>query len=257
MAHLGFLQRSRIGKAVFILYSETLEVTTHRLGARNVQVFPLHTLSADYHRTAERFYSIIVIPLVLAGACMWLINVLLVADHPLAEGFLIYPFVGFFAFGWAALRGVPWVELLVFSNRGGHPVFYIAREKDQVDECDAFVDALLDHVEMIRQGVSPEDIREKKRRSESSVHLPGRSKGRVFGPTEGRWKLSLAAGVISSGFQPLVENTVTLHDWILPVVLFSTIAALLFGVLSFIAKERLRYLAVFGMALSLVAPIFS
>ena len=59
--------------------------------------------------------------------------------------------------------------------------------------------------------------------------------------------LSVIAGGLSAGFQPLVKEMALLHNWILPVVFLASMGPLLFATLPFIAKERLRYLSPVGM----------
>jgi hypothetical protein len=71
---------------------------------------------------------------------------------------------------------------------------------------------------------------------------------------QGRWKLSLAAGIFSVSFIVSSLFLSLLGFLVLPVSLGASLIGLVLGVFSFMAKERKRLLAVPGMALSLVAP---
>jgi hypothetical protein len=71
---------------------------------------------------------------------------------------------------------------------------------------------------------------------------------------QGRWKLSLIAGAFSISFIASSLFLSFLGFLVLPVSLGASLIGLVFGVFSFMAKERRRFFAIPGLILSSVAP---
>ena len=71
---------------------------------------------------------------------------------------------------------------------------------------------------------------------------------------QGRWKVSLIAGVFSILFIVSSLFLSVLGFLVLPVSLGASLIGLVFGVFSFVAKERRRLFAIPGLVLSSLAP---
>ena len=93
-------------------------------------------------------------------------------------------------------------------------------------------------------------------RSSNATYQQAVTPSQVQAAAEPYWKLAIYSGVLSAVY-PLAAETVTaLKEWTFLVVMLGTFGGLLFGVFSFVAKERMRYVSLVGMALALIAPLF-
>ena len=127
---------------------------------------------------------------------------------------------------------------------------------ERVDACNAFIEALLERIERVDNPETEASTVTPPAQRPSAVTLPQPEELRLFGSNEIRWKLSVAAGFASAGF-PLVAPRIAANDLvILVVVLIGTLGGLLFAVLSFMAKGRMRYVSILGAILGFIPPLF-
>lgn len=251
MTDVSFIQRSRIGRGIFLLREQTLEVTTSVFGVNSARMFSLSSISPDYQPVAQRFWILILVPLILTvlalAAVSWILH-----DDRIQDTLAIYPLMLAIVWTIVTFNGVPRVELFVFFDHWRKPLFYIVREPAQRTDCERFIAALVDRIEMVAHGqrqearhpISPIASAVKLASSDSAVGLK----------REDRWKLSIGCGVLAAAF-PLIRLG---GEWIeitFFVEMLGIAGGLLFGVLSFLAKERLRLLALFGLGLALIAPV--
>lgn len=252
MTDISFIQRSRIGRGIFLLREDTLEVTVSSFGTKSSNRHLLRSIDLDYQLVAHRFWILILAPLVLgiaaASAAVWILN------RPTLPADLAF-FPGLFALALlvSSFRGIPRVELFLFLDHWRKPLFFIVRERHQSSECEAFLSVLVERIESLERG-SPPASSPIQSRDSSAVKLPEADGDRISLAGQHRWVAAIGCGMLSAGF-PIVAP----DEWAnltLMVVLFATASGLTFGVMSFLAKERWRLLAVIGIALSFVAPLF-
>ena len=256
MPDATFIQRSRVGMSIFMLRADHLDVTVYHFGAKSSRQIPLKSISSEYQLMAQRFWYLILVPLVLAAACIGVAYAIL-SEEALPHIWTIYVVIFFVSAVVATLRGVPRVEVFVFFDHWKKPLFFIVREAAQAEECNAFVHDIIDHIEE-RESDSPKT---------RSAHATGQSPGAAaaalrvapknrLARSEPHWMIALASGIFSAGYPLLAERVTGLGDWMFHMVFLGTFGGLLFGVLSFLAKERMRLLALVGMAFGLIAPVF-
>jgi hypothetical protein len=251
-----FIQRSRLGRSIFMLGSEHLDVTAFNFGMKSAQKFSLKSISTDYQVIAHRYWFLILVPFVMAAACIGLSYAILSQDA-IPHGPVFHVGIFLAAFIIATFRGVPRVEHIVFLDHWKKPLFYIVREAAQAEACNAFVDDLIDRIEEIETGIP--------RTASPPVTLRGSISVR-YGQTVASsqmqvrsyhyWILAICSGALSAGYPIAAETVAALKQGMFPVVILGTFGGLLFGVFSFVAKERMRVLSLAGVALALVAPLF-
>jgi hypothetical protein len=252
VADLVFIQRSRLGRSIFALRGETLELTSHLWGRKNELRFPLRSISADYDLQASRFPRVIALHLVLALVCFDATYRLLMAGT-WPQILAMYSGIFGLMFLLAGLRFVRRVEYFIFRDHWKHPLFSILREREQTDECDAFVRELLDRIERAESGLPPDQSPSEPPKPVSAVRLPADDAHDP--PLNHRWLLSLIAGVVSTVFPIATEPFVASPTALAVVIIFST-GGILAGWLSFAAKEPKRYWSLAGVLLSLVPIAF-
>jgi len=246
-----FVQKSRVGRTVFQIRGDQLEIYARNFGRRASGRIPLAQISSDYELVARRFPVLIYAPLGTAALSYALIYAAFhqtTVPREIATG----PIVFFAISVLAVFRGVPRLEIFVFQDFWRRPLFYIVRESGQADACNAFVAALLDRIQAAETG-EPVDPTTP---SEFASSLPKQGLAAVFGSGQNRWWLALVAGIVSAGVPPALQDLPAFDPYMLPLVIFASIGGLLCGTLSFVARERHRYWSLLGMAFSLVAPLF-
>jgi hypothetical protein len=250
MADLAFIQKSRIGRKFFLLKDDSIEVTLTFRGKRQQERIMLRTVNDDYERIARYFRSLVVVPLVLSGFCFWIVYVILGQDR-LPHEFGLYPGIFALSFLLAAIKGVPKVDTFQFYNHWERPIFYIVRERNQAEECDAFVGELLHRIECAEKGVQ---LRGEEQANSYAQLTPGSLGLLLVG--EYRWKTSIVLGALSAGLPWLTQITHRFDDYLFMLIFGATVGGVSFCVLSIQSKERFRFLSLAGAALALIAPLF-
>jgi hypothetical protein len=251
MAGLTFIQNSRLGRSIFQLRGEQLEVSWFG-GARAKKTFPLLGISPDYYRGRRRFHLLYIVPGVFGffglGA-VWIERVQNIVEH---QFIFLYPWILALAGIVGIIRGVPRVEFFQFYDHWRRPLFYLVRERSQADECDDFVRVVLDAIERVQAGdplpatIPPPAV--------SSVRLPDAHEAYFVG--EIRWQMSIALGNLSVLLALLPQTNTDLGGLLFFIVFGASVGGMLFAWLSYQRKERYRHFALVGAILSLTAPLF-
>jgi hypothetical protein len=234
-------------------------VELRNFGLRSSAVHPLRTISADYTLAARRVHFLYVVPLVFGAVCFFMIRAML--NHPLPEGvntLIIYPMMFLGAAAVAVLRGLPRIELFVFYDHWRKPLFYFVRETSQRAECDAFIQELLSRIEQSDCEPDPptaETAAPALPDRPSAVVMPRDASINVFGASQPRWIISVICGIIAFEFSQFA-NQITDDPAVYFLVIMPTVGgALVFGVLSILAKEQKRFLSLAGMLLGIAGPL--
>ena len=254
MATPTFNQRSRLGRTLFQVNGEYLEITTSLWGEKKEKLVLLRSIDINYERSAKRVYWLILIPLFAAAACSSLIRAILnqeVFPHEVA----IWPSVLLPFLLIQAVRGVLPIELIRFRDQWKRELFVIIREKPQGDDCDTFLIELLAHIEMTANGTTMLKPDDNVATAPASFRYQGAPAAFDF-KTFARWKCALLLGSLSAGIPQISGVPELLGLLAIPVIVFLSMGGIVFGVLSLFAKEPQRPLAALAIALSLIAPIF-
>jgi hypothetical protein len=253
MAIPTFIQNSRINQVIYQIRDEQLWVSERALfGKFKDRKLPLRQLDPDYRPCIARSYALVIIPLsgaALGAAAIW--GLQKQSFLPQESLMLIYEFLvvlsGFLLL--VAIRGSRRIEYYQFTNLAGRSVLSIIREREQNEECAAFIMSLVAHIELAQADLSPGEHDKLLGRLVKDATAPA-----IPAPGEALWKKSIAFGVLASGL-PLVPN---LADY-LP--LFEITYGLCFigavcCVYSFMSNEPNRWWSLLGMILSLIPPYF-
>jgi hypothetical protein len=235
-----FIQRSRLGRSIFALRGDQLEITSHLFGRKSETEIPLRMISSNYEVDARRYFVLIIVPLLFAIGCIT-IFCLLLRQEAWPQMFAMYPAMFTVMFVWIALKHVPRVEYFTFTDHWKKPLFSIVRERAQSNECEAFIRELLERIERTEKGLSPVE----------SPNTPVVDED-YDQPREQRWLLSILAGGVATGFPLISQVLPEVAALTLAVVLAATTCGLIAGVQSFIRKERMKYGALLGIALSVL-----
>lgn len=245
MAALVFIQRSRLGRVVFTLRDDELEVMTQFFGNRFERKIPIRSIATDYHAVAHRSTRLIVLFLILAGVCIFLARLAFTQSVlPTIVG--IYPTMFAVGFAAGALAFARRLEGYQFTDRWQRPLFVILREHDQIEECDAFVRELLDRIERQDAGLPLGNGREPPQRAASAVRV-GTGEGEEAPAAQ--WKRAIIAGVVAAGYPLAFFRMPELAEFSLPVFIVASTAALMTSGLSFVRNEPRKYWSLLGLAL--------
>lgn len=252
-----FIQRSRIGGAIFVLRPETLEISEGRGHNEMNTTFNLKNLASDYDIRARHFPILVAIPLGISAVLTFVARLLYLAPE-LPSIFYIYALMFAAIFLVAAIRGTPAVEFFVFNNRMGKPQFRIVREKNQSEDCNNFIRLLVERIEKSERGESliwsESDatrpvLESSVRYGESSVN--DLSKGNW-------WKGAMVFGCGSVCTPVVFYSNPDYHGFAFMLTLLLMTVGLMAGIMSLTNKEGRVFLVIVGMILSLVpAMLFS
>ena len=144
-----FIQRSRLGRVILTLRDNEIEVTQEFRGKLQSVPFPLRSISTDYSVKTVHLTVGVAIALAVAAVCAG--TAIVIFRHTeIPPIFGYYPCYGAIIFMLIARRLTPRFVFLEFSNHWGTPLFSIARERGQSEECDAFLRDLLGRIERAR-----------------------------------------------------------------------------------------------------------
>jgi hypothetical protein len=110
-----FIQNSRLGRRIFQITGDYLEISGTILGRKTEEKILLRSLSPDFQYEARRLHGMIMIFVILAVICarIWLY---LVQDDRLPYGLAIYPAMFTLVFLSGALIFWPRFEFYSFRN---------------------------------------------------------------------------------------------------------------------------------------------
>jgi hypothetical protein len=234
------------GRAIFHVSGDKLEVTTYGLSGKSEFVYPLGDLSPHCTKVSQRklalAFGLLAISAIL-GAVIWKG---LTSDEP--ANHFIYKLGLFLAviFSYSVRAMLPFVHY-EFRRQDGQKAFNVFRELHQTKECDAFVSQLSLCIEAAQGGLIPADI---------SGHLRDIETGKKGLPIENKWISALVFGACAALLPLIPGYTDILSGFGALLVIGCTIGGMSLCVLSFLAKERWRWLSLIGAALGMVPPLF-
>jgi hypothetical protein len=257
MADLVFIQRARLGRTIYRLRGDQLEISEIGVGAQPTNTRALREIFPGYTLTSKRVHWLYGLPLALA-VIGFSIFVQLLRTHEEAFHHWMLEIGVFSTLSLAAaIRGFPKVDYFTFYDRKRVPVIQILREDKQSAECDKFVEELVYRIEQI---TAHRSIAEQPARSHpvSSVRFSfpdnelSLNAGQQF-----RWAAAISCGVagVILPLLPRVPGTL-LADVVMPAVYLLSFAALCLGYFSFAMRERWRFASLVGMALAFVPAFF-
>jgi hypothetical protein len=157
VANETFIQYSRLGRVIFQLRDDFLDVACSRMGRLDERRIRLRTIDPDFQRLSRHGCLLIIVPgsvVLICAAALWAI----LHQDALPRELAVWPGEIMCLALWAAIRGTPPFVFYLFRNHWGRPVVSIIRERRQAAECDAFVASLVQRIELAAAGLAPEEI---------------------------------------------------------------------------------------------------
>lgn len=245
-----FLAKTRVGRFLFQIRTDRLEISTGIWPGARPHERLLRTISPRFSRRAVFLPSLVFVPLLFSGvsfALVWLVGQAASVISSLVPA--IYPalFGGIFLV--RAIRGIPPVEFYAFRDHWHREIFHIVREKPQAAECDAFVKELVLRIE-----AASGDLPAEQAAAVLAGAGPYASSNAIAPPSrEDRWLSAILAGGLAAGLPVL--PAIRTHEFGFFLVFLLSLAGLAFAVFSFQAKERFRWCAILG-AIAALVPAF-
>ncbi len=168
-----------------MLHDDEIEITTSTPNGSAATRFSLRAISADYTVQGLHFTAGVVALFVLAVAGIALAIYLSRLGEPFVH-FALHPLIFAGAMALTGVRMIPRFDRFEFSDHWRRPLFAIARERDQIEECDTFISDLLSRIERTtapRDAATPEPTPEF---DEVVDREP-----------EWKWKVSVVAGAVT------------------------------------------------------------
>lgn len=255
MAVPTFVQKSRINQVIYQIRDGRLLISERQLlGKFQDRELDLSRLDPDYQPGIARNYTALIIFLVLAALCGTLTWAGM-RQSLIPQGAAIYvlqwPAIAFVVFLSAAIKWSRRIEYYRFSNRSGHSVLVIIREREQAAECAAFITTLVAQIEIAQSDVSPE---------ERSKRLRALGADRSYSPAETPgivlWQMSITCGVLAAGVPWLPNIHNYLGGLLIPLVILLSTGGAALSVFSFLGKEGRRWWSIIGLVLALIPPVF-
>ena len=233
---------------IFEIEGEYLHINGRYMGAKVRKRVLLRSLDPDFDYEIRRYLVPFVASMALVLIMAVLMRFILSTDyfpHVLA----IWPGYGL---GIALFGGLIWwpkFAFFVFSDQWGKPAVRLTCEGKQRGECEAFVAELVAAIENPGLMLSPDPDVE-----EFEVEAIGETKTEP--KSNWRWLVSILMGSLAVGLPWL--------NWLMDVLgvlgfmmvfTFSVLGAVC-GIWSFLYKEDMRYMAIYGVLLSLIPPFF-
>jgi len=233
--------------AIFQVSGDHLEVTQYglKLTDRKVSKIALREISPSYTLVSERKLTLGVAALCGSIMLVILVGHIISGDDPsqllvkeLAFVLTITSTVSIRCF-------LPFTRYEFRDSRGGL-VFSVYREIWQSRQADAFIAQLVLCIEAAHGGLSAHEISSHL----AKIEIPPPP------PRQLRWAASVFFGAVAA-FLPVIPRFFpVLADLGALLVMGMSFGALLMCVLSFLAKEPLRWLSIAGATLGLVPPLF-
>ena len=145
-----FILRSRIGRNIYVMRDDALEITSRLFGTRHEQRIPIRTISPEYGVRGTRLLRVVTLLLLPVAACIIALRLLARIPH-VPDEMMWFPAEIGAVYLIAAIRFIPRFEWFEFKDHFGRTRFTILREPAQREECDAFIHALLDRIEGIEE----------------------------------------------------------------------------------------------------------
>lgn len=247
-----FIQRGRLGRTIFRMRGDQLDIDVWRFGLRGRSSFALRSLSPDYEIRAVRVHWLYLWPAFVALVAGVIIYLMLSVPFPF-RSLVIYPGI-FLAVGVAGfVHGLKRVEFFLFSDHWKRPVVQVLREPGETKACDAFVTELIYRIEQSNAGlpilVTPEDSASPR----SAVRLPLLPEDSRPAAAGNCWLLAIVCGFLGAAplaVPPLADRG---GEGLLLLMFLLIVAALVYAALSYAQRERHRHRALIGAILALVS----
>jgi hypothetical protein len=238
-----FVLRSRLGRNIYVIRGDTLEITWRLLGARQNLEVPIQSISSDYEVRGVRHLRQVALLLAPVALCIAVYRFLI--HHPEWPDFLLhFPIYTGATFAIAAIKLYPRFETFVFKNHFGRPLFTILREPGQREECEAFICALLDRIEG------------------KEIQAPSAQAAGAEPPTRDapgaipKWKMAIAFTLLSFVVPPIWYLLGERSDAVVLFPgLFGSGGAIITAIISYLEKEPRRRWAV-AAGIAALIPIF-
>jgi hypothetical protein len=250
-----FNQKSRIGQVLFEVRDGKLLLSSRILrGPFTEHSISLGRLSPDYKPQTTRNYALVVVPLIFAficGAAIWKLIHQTTLSEDITPGLYFYPVLGLVASLFGAVRGSRRIEYYQFYTTTGQPAFSIVREREQAQECAAFITALVAQIEFARSGVAPDTSMVRLIRADQDAARMGDSS-----PRRDFWQISIACGLFAAGLPWLPNAHYYFSGFLFPLVFWLCVGGAAFCVFSFLRNESNRWWSVLGLVFALIPPFF-
>lgn len=254
MAIPTFIQNSRINQVIYQIRDGHLLVSARPLiGPFKEYRIDLHGLDPDYQPHITRDYALVLLPLVLFLLCagaIWVVLNKTSMPGEMAFPLIQWPVIGCAVFLLAAIRGSRRIEYFQFNNRWGKPALTIIREREQAEECAAFIATLVGHIEITQSDLSPADRAMLLRRLEQDNPI-----GPTIEAAVPLWPLSLAVGALAAGLPLVPRIDFYFSGALFPLVFMLCVCGCALSVFSFLNNEPKRWWSAPGFVLSLI-PVF-
>lgn len=244
-----------MGRKIFEIRDGAVFVSVRRFGRLRERRVSLSSLNLDYGTVAQRNHGAIVYSLggvMLFGGISWALWHL--RSLPAGAGMLLL-YLPTIALGLSLISLIRWcprMEFYVFTNHWRRQALAIMRERAQGEACDEFVRKLVVSIEADQATTPPANLADLLAAQEGGVE----SSDGLAGGFQ-KWRASLAFGVMACALPLVPPAAHYLGALLFPLVFAFCVAAALFCVLSFAAKEPRRWWSLLGLASSLVPPFFS
>jgi hypothetical protein len=235
-----FIQRSRLDRKILVLRDDEVEITEGAGERRRIARFPLRTISPDYFIGSKQLTGAVVFFLIVAVASTAL-AIFLYHQHTVPTVSALYPAMFAVTSAIVGMRFVRRFDFFTFKDQRGKPLFSVARELGQIEECDTFVSDLLNRIDNCERG-------------QDGTPLPSVELGEAVDlPTEWRWKSAIAAGAVTLTYPLIAQLTVLLSSIEFAVVIASATCAIVAAFFSYSEKERHRHWSLMGPLLAALA----
>lgn len=223
---------------MFVLDEEVISVTSGLADRTTTATFPLRTISPDYAVGGLKFNAGVVVMLLAAVGFAALTLFLFRLEDPWSSLSLYSAMFAVFAIV-GGIRLIPRLDFLIFADHWKRPLFSIARERGQSEECDAFVAELLNRIERTQLEPGHPD------KSRDEPVAEG-----IDAKPEWLWKMAIICGGVTLGFPLAAHSIKELSIAILMIVLAGSTGALGATLYSYSRKERRRHWCLVGVALA-------
>ncbi len=250
-----FNQKSRIGQVIFEVRDGDIRLSSRIFrGPFTEHSIALNRLSPDYKPQVTRNHALVIVPLVFAFICaaaLWKLMHQTVLPEGAGPGLSFYPIIGLIVSLFGAVRGSRRIEYYQFYTTAGQPAFSIVREREQAQECAAFITALVAQIEFARSGVTPDLSIVRSVRTDQDAARTGDAT-----PRRDLWQISIACGVFAAGLPWLPNVNYYFADFLFPLVFWLCVGGVSLCAFSFARNEARRWWSVLGAILALIPPLF-
>lgn len=249
-----FVQNSRVGRAYFQIRDGTLSVSSRVPGSGFAETsFDLRTIDPDYEPQVVRLHALLIIPgiaAVLSLGVVWGFMQISAIPRGAVVYFVQWPAVVFAVALALAIRGSRRVEYFVFHDHWKRRAFTIICEREQREECAAFISTLVETIEVLQADLPVEQRTREFQRIGRDNHTEGAAKRRVA-----LWKLSITRGALVTGTAWIPVVGQYFYEDLFVIFLALCVGGVALCYFSFDQREPRRWWSLLGAGLAII-PIF-